>query len=318
MSHVRIFCPHSPPNINQFLTENLSIVTASWSDNRIALLRQSYIFRSYHHPAPAGGEREVRSIVQNPRPPDDYPIWQVGRAATADTDYFARMKRAEMDYRQVELSASFKDWSLMLKTFNESLPPLTYDSKAARVIVCISSGHWERKSRFLSNASSLRPIKKQLPNRMGEEVMSHHIRDTASRHFRLKVEETVIGTMPRDTWKGERGSKTLGLIREKKEAYLSSQDAQALISDAAGELVTMRQARSKWQPDLDRWKRFCHGVEYNCPISQCKQKTQTFVERQELRRHLERVHRSDPHAMETLLDEGERYPLYDKVTAPFN
>ena len=304
MSDVRIFCPHGPPVLNQFLTEICSIVIAL---SRYKSNGRYYVFSSYHHPAPVGGEPDPSCIVRGPRPPDDYPVWQVGRAATAGTDYLERMKPAELSYRLY-----------VRMEFDEALLPLTnYDLKASR-IVSIGSGQSEGMGRFFTFTKStfLGGQVTKLLRGIALEGMARKI--PASRHFRLNLEDTVIGTLPLDTWKGKRGSKTLGLIREKTEAYLSSEDARALISDAARELVTIRQARSKWQPALDRWKRFCHGVAYRCPISQCKQKTQKFVERQELRRHLERVHRSDSHTMEALLDKGERFPLYDHATAPLS
>ena len=247
MSHVRISCPNGPLVLNQSLTEIFSIVT-SLSKEPVAPFRPSYIFRSYHHPAPAGEEREVGSVVQNPRPPNDYPIWQVGCVATNATGYFARMKFKEINYKKIELSVYTittrnSTQTTTQKGLNKPLLPLTdYDPKATRV-VSIDSGQSEVKGRFFTKSKILRGG--QLTKLFLGYTLKEMLCDPASRHFRLNVEDTVIGEMPLDTWKGERGSKTLGFIREEMEAYLSSEDARALISDAAGDLVTIRQAKEQ-------------------------------------------------------------------------
>ena len=62
-----------------------------------------------------------------------------------------------------------------------------------------------------------------------------------------------------------------------------------------------------WQPGLGKWETFCHGVDYSCPLSQCKQNSRIFRDRGELRLHLEQVHRPDGNTLEALLDKGKRY-----------
>ena len=156
------------------------------------------------------------------------------------------MKAKEIDYGKIELSGDQLRISdptleaLILEEFNDLLIPLTdFDRKAASVVANIGSWQSQRTGLWSLTRSKFKTVEQSLSE-------LRDMRNTASRYFRLKVEDTVIGTMPSDTWKDERGFKTLGLIREKTEAYLSSEDARALISDAARELVTIRQARGKW------------------------------------------------------------------------
>ena len=131
-------------------------------------------------------------------------------------------------------------------------------------------------------------------------------------YFRLNVEHG-IGKMKLDAWKGKKGRKTLDLIRTKTQDYLDSPEIQRQITASATELVNIRRARSS-QPYIDRWERFCHGVEYACPVATCHGgRDTTYADRQALELHIEENHNeeinlSEGNTLESLLNEGKRFP----------
>ena len=124
--------------------------------------------------------------------------------------------------------------------------------------------------------------------------------------YRLNVEHG-IGKMKLDAWKGKKGCKTLELIRAKTQDYLDSAEGQQQITASARELVIVRRARSS-QAYLDRWERFCHGVEYACRVTTCSDGKDTAYDRQALRQHIESTHPSERYRLVSLLDEGKRFP----------
>ena len=125
--------------------------------------------------------------------------------------------------------------------------------------------------------------------------------------FRLNVERG-LGGIKFDEWKGKKGDKTLRMIRTKTEDYLKSPNGRAPIAASAMRLVKNRRDRSDWQPDLDRWERFCYGVKYACPVRDCGN-VGVYRTRQDLRSHVQRSHRIEPDRLEAVLDEGKRFPL---------
>ena len=127
-------------------------------------------------------------------------------------------------------------------------------------------------------------------------------------YCRLNVEHG-LGKMKLDAWKGEKGCKTLELIRSKTQDYLDSPDVQRLISAYARQLVSIRRARSN-PTYSDRWERFCHGVEYNCcATSNCPDsRDKRYEDRQALRRHLQEFHPSESDNIEELLDRCKLFP----------
>ena len=126
-------------------------------------------------------------------------------------------------------------------------------------------------------------------------------------YFRLNV-QNGIGKMKLDAWKGKKGCKTLELIRTKTQDYLDSAEGQRQIKASARELVTIRRARSS-EAYLDRWERFCHGVEYACCVATCPDgRDMRYADRQALRRHIQEVHPSECDTLDSVLDEGKRFP----------
>lgn len=138
---------------------------------------------------------------------------------------------------------------------------------------------------------------------------THHTMIDATRtfaeYFRLNVEHG-LGKMKLDAWKGKRGCKTLELIRTKTKDYLDSPEGRHQISASAQELVSVRRARSA---DIDRWERFCHGVEYACCVATCLHgRDKKYEDRQTLRRHMLDNHPSECNVLESLLDGCKRFP----------
>ena len=149
-----------------------------------------------------------------------------------------------------------------------------------------------------------------------ESEKTHHavldaIRLDATRsfaeYFRLNVEHG-IGKMKLDAWKGKKGCKTLELIRTKTQEYLDSPDGQRQISTSASLLVNVRRARST-QMYIDRWERFCHGVEYACCEPTCPDgRDKKYPSRVALRSHVEEIHPSRCNRLDPFLDECKRFP----------
>lgn len=144
----------------------------------------------------------------------------------------------------------------------------------------------------------------------GTHTIMRRITHGVADYYRLNVREG-LGKMKLDEWKGERGHKTLDLIRTKTDAYLGSQAVRTRISAVARQLVEIRRARSG-QLDQDKWEIFCHGVEYACPVNACHQGRDRFKERRDLRRHIETGHPNcNIDTLENLLDRGKQFPLHD-------
>ena len=142
------------------------------------------------------------------------------------------------------------------------------------------------------------------------EATHHTILDatrTFTEYFRLNVEHG-IGRMKLDAWKGKKGCKTLELIRTKTQDYLDSPDGQQQISASARQLFNVRRARSSYTY-IDRWERFCYGVEYACGVTTCTDgKDKKYEDRQALRRHIQELHPSKCNVLESFLDECKRFP----------
>ena len=103
---------------------------------------------------------------------------------------------------------------------------------------------------------------------------------------------------------------TLEFIREKTRKYLDSDSVKQEITEAARVLVETRRTRAS----TDHWEYFCHGVEYVCTMIRCPDSSSVYRKRDELRRHLEAVHRMEASTIETVLDQGKRFPLYETMS----
>lgn len=186
------------------------------------------------------------------------------------------------------------------------------DHQTVKVLVSIGTGqNPEAEQRSGSRLKFLVNVLTRLPE---ETERTHQCLLNVTRdhtdYFRLNVKHG-LGTIAFDEWKGKKGDETLQLIRTKTEEYLQSPDVKKDIAEIARQLVEIRRQRSTWKPDLDRWERFCNGVEYACPVSTCKDNAKRYKARQSLRNHLTEIHSIEPDKLEPLLDAGKR-SLFDQ------
>ena len=185
------------------------------------------------------------------------------------------------------------------------------DPQRVRVLVSIGTGKNLEARRNPSAGFALymayanRAAKWATQSERTHQTMLDVTRD-CTEYFRLNVQHG-IGKMKLDAWKGKKGRKTLELIRAKTQDYLDSAEGQRQITASARELVIIRRARSS-QAHLDRWERFCHGVEYTCCVATgCDGKDTIYRDREALRSHIEAKHRSECDRLGALLDEGKRF-----------
>ena len=144
-----------------------------------------------------------------------------------------------------------------------------------------------------------------LISRESEELTRAALRRDNKYYTRLNVQEGLSNILL-DEWKGKKGRDTLKIIREKTENYLCSVDVREELAERARVLVNNRRERAS----TDHWERFCHGTEYVCTVKNCNDSRSIHKERQDLRYHLEVVHHIDSSSIETVLDQGRRFPLY--------
>lgn len=142
------------------------------------------------------------------------------------------------------------------------------------------------------------------------EATHHTVLDATSnfaQYYRLNVEHG-IGKMKLDAWKGKKGYKTLELIRTRTQEYLDSPDGQQQINTCARQLVNVRRARSSHMY-IDRWERFCYGVEYACCEPDCPGgKDKRYEDRPALQRHIQEFHTAKGDGLESFLDKCKRFP----------
>ena len=249
-----------------------------------------------------------RVLQRDPDPTKNFKIWEVARATTAAPMYFAPMRRGEGTEVEAYIENEFSNPT------EEAIRAVRTES-ARNTIISIGSGSSPHVSTKLNIGGRLAgvevPVQTRRPNTymyqheglMVERPTSHVV----DHYTRLNVQEG-LHEMKRDRWKGKKGKDTRKLIREKTEAYLRSDSVRKELVDTAKILVETRRKRA-FGPDKDHWERFCHGVEYVCTFTDCS-RPHTFMERQDLRDHLEHVHRVDWKRLESLLDQGKRFPLY--------
>ncbi|KAK3176234.1 hypothetical protein OEA41_007557 [Lepraria neglecta] len=248
-------------------------------------------------------------LERNPGGPNEYPIWQVARATLAAPTFFKAMRLEEDDEK-----AEYIDGSLSAKNPSEeayrSVKQLSDNNqKAVKILVSIGSGKNLEADPNPSSGFLLFAMYMKLAAKWASQSEATHqtVLDATRRvadYFRFEVEHG-IGKIRLDAWQGKKGIKTLQLIRIKTEVYLQIPEVQKQITLTARHLVDVRRARST---QLDRWERFCQGVDYVCCMEFCDYKDEKFKGRQHLRRHLEQVHQSDPAVVEFMTDQGKRFP----------
>lgn len=287
----------------------VSIIIA-WRKLDVKGTRVPYLFRSYRHP------KSIRHDIleRNPDSPDNYKIWEVGRATTAAPLYFQAMKLEEDDDKAEYIDGGFGANNPAEEAYRSVKQLSSNNELAVKVLVSIGTG---KNLESDPNPSAGYALYLRYANAAAKwatqsEATHERVYDSTrgkAEYTRLNVEHG-LGKMKLDEWKGKKGSKTLDLIRSKTQDYLNSPLTQAEISATARRLVSVRRARSSWPRDPDRWERFCHGVEYACCVDPCHHGGERFPSRQNLRRHIEDVHQScyDASRIENLLDMGKTYP----------
>ena len=185
------------------------------------------------------------------------------------------------------------------------------DPQAVQILVSVGTGKNDESGRIPKGgykqyiAYANLAAKWATQSEATHETVSRATRGNAD-YFRLNVEHG-IGTMKLDEWKGKGGAKTLHLLRTETNKYLQSDEGRRLISTTAEHLVNVRRARSS-QTHLDKWERFCQGVEYRCPVQTCRHSDETW-QRHHLCQHLQNIYPSHNTAkIGDLLDEGRDYP----------
>lgn len=266
------------------------------------------LFRSYNHLV---DPTRPQVLQRNPDHPKHYTILEVVRATTAAPTFFPPMRLNEgtktYDFLDGGLGANnpILEGYTAVKDASGTKPQLSISigsglGSKTRKIGKGRTGYL-KYGRFVQKwtLDAEKTHREMMGLREGEELMYS---------ARLNVEEG-IGDMKLDEWKGKHGRDTLRLIREKTEDYLRLDDVKANIAETARRLVEIRRARAS-DPDSDHWERFCHGVEYVCTVIGCNDSNRMHKERRDLGRHLEDVHHIGSRKMETVLDEGKRFPLY--------
>ncbi|KAL9063876.1 MAG: hypothetical protein Q9161_009226 [Pseudevernia consocians] len=253
-----------------------------------------YLFRSYHHPTIPTNDLLLKLNQRNPDHPKQYTIWEVVRAATAATTYFAPMNLGKGTEANEYIDAGFGAYNPSLEAYYSVRG---VSGKAPQMVVSVGSGANRR----------LRPPK--YVDKAHLELRELESKKELNYYARLNVEEG-IGDMKLDEWRGKYGTDTLTQIHAKTSDYLRSDSVKQSIVETARILVETRRARA-FDPDSDHWERFCHGVEYVCTVIDCTDKGKTHRNRRDLRCHLEGVHHVPSSEIETVLDRGKRFPLYD-------
>ena len=268
-----------------------------------------YLFHSYRHPKLFPEKDLERSAARS----DDHEIWQVARATSAVPFYFDPMRLEEEGEMLTYTSGSFhtknpsEEAYRSVKQANHNVP------HTVKVFVSIGTGE-SLESEFTPG----------IPNKVVKfarlsaslQASSYKIYEQTVRlatenyaeYFRLNV-QPGLSIRAFDVSMRKKGDETLELIRTKAAEYLRLPDVKSDITKIAKQLVDIRRQRSTWEPDLDRWERFCHGVEYACPVSTCKDDASKYKTRRSLRDHLKATHSIEPDELESLLDAGKRFPL---------
>ncbi|KAL9044610.1 MAG: hypothetical protein Q9214_002264 [Letrouitia sp. 1 TL-2023] len=280
--------------------------------------RVPYLFRSYRHPKSVKDDL----LERNPGQADDYPIWKIGRATSAAPAYFSPVKLEDDNDESYFIDGGFGANNPSEEAYRSVKQLSSNNPAVVECLVSIGTG----KHRKYIQAGSPRNTGWRLYLKIAnaavrwasESEATHHNMIDRTRdftdYFRLNVEHG-IGRMKLDAWKGNKGNKTITAIREATEDYLKNPVVKSEILQIAKLLVKKRNLRST-PKHIDQWEMFCHGVEYQCCIDRCHSAGDVYSSRRELRYHIETAHNTETQRddIETVLDQGKRYHLYNVVT----
>ena len=282
----------------------------AWQKFSISRIRRPYILRSYRHPK----STDNNPLERNPDHDCKYEIWKVGRATCAAPTYFESVKLEEEDEEFEFIDGGFGANNPSDEAYTSVKQLHKDDPQSIKILVSIGTGKNQEPSsnprrgyamyyEYLNAAA-----KWATDSERTHEVVSDKLRKNAD-YCRFNVEHG-LGKMKLDAWKGPRGAETLRLIQAKTDVYLQDTKVQESIKETARQLVKIRRLRA-YRSDLDRWERFCHGVEYSCAVETCRH-GEIYKQRQDLKQHLERSHHGDctPESIEKILDSGKRYRLF--------
>lgn len=299
---------HNSTEFRQPNEDMCRTIVIAWQKLNVTGTRIPHLFRSYHHPR----STQADILERNPGRPDNYQIWQVGRATSAAPFYFKAVKLEEEDEKSEYIDGGFGANNPTEEAYRSVKQLSNNNPQTVQVLVSIGTG---KNLEADPNPSAGFRLYMGYINTAAKwatqsEATHHTILDATrpfAEYFRLNVEHG-IGKMKLDAWKGKKGSKTLKLIQTTTQDYLDSAEGQQQISASARQLVNVRRARSS-DIYIDRWERFCHGVEYACCVATCPDgKDKRYEDRQALRRHIQEYHPFKNNTLESFLDECKRFP----------
>ena len=247
---------------------------------------EPYLFRSYHHPTIPTNDLLLKLNQRNPDRPKQYKIWEVVRAATAAPTYFAPMNLGKGTEANEYIDAGFGTYNPSLEAYYSVRG---VSGKAPQMVLSVGSGAHRRLRPQSTIVNTFRTsstgFQAKYADKAHLELSELESKKELNYYARLNVEEG-IGDMKLDEWQGKHGRDTLMQIVEKTEDYLRLHSVKKSIVETARILVETRRARA-FDPDSDHWERFCHGV---------------------VKEDVHHIHSSE---IETVLDRGKRFPLYD-------
>lgn len=288
-------------------------IAIAWQKISVKGTRVPYLMRSYRHPR----SRRPDPLERNPDIENNHLVWEVARATSAAPSYFKAFDIEEGNEKSELIDGGFGANNPTEEAYRSVRQLYGNDPQAVSVLVSVGTGKnlehggnpkggYRLYLKYVNAAA-----KWATDSEKTHETVSDITRDNVD-YFRLNVEHG-IGKMKLDEWKGKKGRETLGLIRAKTEAYLTSPEAQEDLDASARHLVEVRRRRSNGS-DHELWERFCHGVEYACCHDKCPNGGKRYRKRRELRSHIVKVHNIDDARVQALLEEGKTYPLYESAS----
>lgn len=289
-------------------------IVVAWQKFFLRGVRVPYLFRTYRHIKGPG----INPLERNPDHDDSYPIREVARATSAAPFYFKSVKLGRADEFEF-VDGGFGANNPSEEAYEEVKMMNSDRDTALGALVSIGTGK-DTESKPLRGAGlqmyyAYANIAKKWAT-YSENTHETVLRLTRNKvpYFRLNVERD-LGSMKLDEFK-TKGNRhiTLEKIKKATDAYLDTDEVKNQIHECATILVARRRRRSQ-QDYLDRWERFCFGVEYCCRVPECPLGSRhVYATRALLRQHFQDMHRH-PSAPELYgepidfwLDQGKFYP----------
>lgn len=231
----------------------------------------------------------------------------MGRAVTAAPTYFKPFCSGQKNF----IDGSFGKISLSAESYGY-VNDECGDRRAVRALCSVGSS--KKINVFpttLRKLIKLMNLNLDFTDDIAHGAMTTQAKENGFEYIRLSA-EGGISDIAFDAWQGEHGIKTLDLIQFQTKTYLAHPKVKEQVARAARTLVAVRRARAR---DLERWERFCHGIQYVCEVNNCQRLGKIFKESRYLRRHLIEAHgmdRADEDKVGSYIDRGKRYPFYEE------